>query len=372
MTGTVHELTLEQARRIAVSAQLLARPRPDHLLDVVRHLGVVQADLTATVAPNPHLVCWSRLGPAYRQADLDALLDSGRLIELRGFIRPAEDLALFRAEMAVWPGPPPLKDWQALRRDWVIANDAARRDVLAALRSDGPLPAAELPDSCDVPWRSSGWNDGRNRVMLLDFMVARGEIALAGREGRDPLYDLAERVYPDLPDVPLADALRVRDERRLAALGIARAKAPQSPTEPDDVGRAGEAAVVDGVRGQWRVDPRYLELPFQGRTALISPLDRLIMDRRRMVDLFAFDYQLEMYKPVARRRWGYFALPVLHGDRLVGKVDATADHAAGVLRVAAVHEDEPFDEALTAAVAAELDDLAQWLSLDLDLAADLH
>jgi uncharacterized protein YcaQ len=101
--------------------------------------------------------------------------------------------------------------------------------------------------------------------------------------------------------------------------------------------------------------------------ALLSPLDRLVFDRRRMQEIFAFDYQLEMYKPKASRRWGYYALPVLHGDRLVGKVDATADRRAGVLRVDAVHEDAPFDEATSAAVREEIEHLAQWLELDLAL-----
>ena len=102
--------------------------------------------------------------------------------------------------------------------------------------------------------------------------------------------------------------------------------------EPNDVGTVGEVAVVEGLRGQWRVDPAQLDRlgqPFRGRTALLSPLDRLVFDRKRMTELFEFDYQLEMYKPVAKRRWGYWALPILHGDRLVGKVDATADLRRG-------------------------------------------
>jgi uncharacterized protein YcaQ len=82
--------------------------------------------------------------------------------------------------------------------------------------------------------------------------------------------------------------------------------------------------------------------------------------------LFDFEYTLEMYKPAAKRRWGYFALPILHGDRLVGKVDATADRKAGVLRVHAIHEDVTFTPAITAGVRKEIDDLARWLELDLD------
>jgi len=131
-----------------------------------------------------------------------------------------------------------------------------------------------------------------------------------------------------------------------------------------DVGEAGEPAVVEGVRGTWRVDPSQLGETFSGRAALLSPFDRLIHDRKRTVELFEFDYQLEMYKPAAKRRWGYFALPILYGDRLVGKLDATADRNAGVLRVDALHQDVPFDRTMTAAVGGEIKDLAHWLELD--------
>ena len=135
------------------------------------------------------------------------------------------------------------------------------------------------------------------------------------------------------------------------------------PLEPIDVGEAGEPAVVEGVKGTWRVDPAQLGRPFSGRTALLSPFDRLVHDRGRTVELFGFEYQLEMYKPAAKRRWGYFALPILHGDRLVGKLDAAADRRAGVLRVAAIHEDVKFTKAISKAVQTEINALADWLGL---------
>lgn len=204
--------------------------------------------------------------------------------------------------------------------------------------------------------------------MLLDLMVQRGEVAVAGRRGRERLWDLAARIYPDDPVVPAEEARLLRDERRLGALGIARSRGPECPVEPLDVGVAGEAAVIDGVRGRWRVDPSLLGQPFAPRAALLSPFDRLLHDRKRMADVFGFDYQLEMYKPGATRKWGYYALPILYGDQLVGKVDATADRKAGVLRVEAVHEDAPFSAAMTAAIDGEIGDLATWLGLDLDRA----
>ena len=136
------------------------------------------------------------------------------------------------------------------------------------------------------------------------------------------------------------------------------------PIEPIDVGDAGEPAIVEGTSGEWRVDPAALGEDFEGRTALLSPFDRLVYDRTRAQELFDFEYTLEMYKPAGKRRWGYFALPVLHDDRLVGKVDVIADRKASVLRVHAVHEDEKFTRAMTEAVQAELDDLASWLALE--------
>jgi len=157
-----------------------------------------------------------------------------------------------------------------------------------------------------------------------------------------------------------------RLSRRLRALGIARPRALEAWDERYDVRGTGEAARVDGVRGLWRVDPdRLADLDdFAGRTAILSPLDRLVFDRKRMEDLFAFDYQLEMYKPAASRQWGYWAMPVLDGDELVGKVDATADREAGVLIVDAVHEDGDWSTARRGRVHAELDALGEWLGLE--------
>jgi uncharacterized protein YcaQ len=359
----VHELSRRDARRVAVRAQLLDRTRPAGLVELVRLLSMLQIDPTGAVAPSADLVAWSRLGSSYSPADLATALADGTLLELRGMIRPREDLALYRAEMAAWWTRAHLRPWEEDQREWVSANDDCRRDILDRLEVDGPLPLSALPDTCTVRWGSSGWNDDRNVSMLLDFLVLRGEVAIAGRRGRERLWDLADRVYPE-EVVPEGEALRVRNERRLRALGIARARGPACPVEPSDVDEVGEPAVVEGVKGTWRVDPARLAEPFAARAALLSPFDRLVHDRKRMVELFEFDYQLEMFKPAAKRRWGYYALPILYGDRLVGKLDATADRKAGVLRVDAIHRDVAFGTAMDAAVRREIKDLARWLELE--------
>lgn len=155
--------------------------------------------------------------------------------------------------------------------------------------------------------------------------------------------------------------------RRLRSLGIARARALAFPDDDRRVPDTGVEVEVAGTTGTWRADPEALErldAPFEGRTALLSPLDRLVFDRTRTGELLGFDYALEMYKPAARRRWGYFALPILHGDRLVGKLDAAVDRSAGELVVRAVHEDVRFDAALDDAVARQIDELAAWLQVD--------
>ena len=366
----VHRLTKAQARRIAVRAQLLEARRPTDLLEVVSHLTFLQLDPTAAIAPSADLVAWTRLGNSYRPAQLTHALERDRtLYEVRAIIRPTADLGLYLAQMAAWPfadeekrrWPPPGSRAQR----WLEENDAFRRDVLDLLRRSGPLMSRDVPDTSVVPWESTGWTGNRNVTQMLEFLNARGELAVAGRVGRQRLWDLAERVYPLVVEVvPLAEARRGLAVRRLRALGIARPGVVGVAGERQLEEVEGEPAEVEGTSGSWVVDPTALGQEFEGRTALLSPFDRLVHDRVRAQELFDFDYQLEMYKPAHKRRWGYFALPILHDDRLVGKLDAIADRKVSRLRVHAIHEDVRFTRAMTKSVHAELEDLASWLGLD--------
>jgi uncharacterized protein YcaQ len=359
----VRRLTRDEARRIAIRAQLLDADRPDDLLTVVDRLTFLQLDPTAAVAPSADLVAWTRLGSAYEPSLLQQALQQDRtLFEHRylepetvpvgvvAMVRPMADLGLYLAEMADWSSGHPG------RVAWVTANDGFRRRVLDLLGTSGPLASRDIPDTAAVPWQSTGWTHDRNVSQMLEFLASRGEVAVAGRRGRQRLWDLAERVYPpDMSVVPADAARRIRDEKRLRSLGVAR---------PKVVGDAGTPAEVEGTSGLWRVDPEATADGFEGRTALLSPFDRLVHDHVRALELFDFEFFLEMYKPKAKRRWGYFALPALHHDALIGKVDAAADRSASLLQVHAVHRDVRFSRDMTAAVKAELGALAQWLGLD--------
>ncbi|PWU48987.1 winged helix-turn-helix domain-containing protein [Micromonospora globispora] len=344
-----HRLDRAEARRMAVRAQVLDAQRPTDLLAVVHQLTFLQLDPTAAVAPNADLVAWGRLRAAYHPDHLQQAVERDRtLFEHRAMVRPMADLGLHLADMAAWPE-------ESRRREWLRANDSFRRYVLGLLRDSGPLLSRDVPDRSEVPWPSTGWTNNRNVTQMLEFLAARGEIAISGRVGRQRLWDLAERVYPaDAAVIPADEARALRKERLLRSLGVARAAV---------VGEAGEPAEIEGTAGGWRVDPASIGQPFAGRTALLSPFDRLVHDRKRALELFDFEYRLEMYVPKANRRWGYFALPVLHHDRLIGKVDATADRKKSVLRVDAIHQDIPFTDEIRAAVHAELEALASWLGL---------
>jgi uncharacterized protein len=358
---TVRRLSRDEARRIAVRAQLLDADRPDDLVTMVDRLTMLQLDPTAAVAPSADLVAWARLGNGYQPTHLQQALERDRtLFEHRGqpvvtepviaVVRPMANLGLYLADMAAGS-----VGWSR-RREWLTANDAFRGRVLDQLGASGPLPSSQIPDTAAVPWESTGWTNDRNVTQLLEFLAYRGEVAVAGRRGRQRLWDLAERVYPaGTPVVPAEEARKVKDEKWLRALGVAR---------PQFVGEAGVPVEIEGTTGLWRADPEATAEGFEGRTALLSPFDRLIHDRVRAMDLFEFEYTLEMYKPKPKRRWGYFALPVLHHDRLVGKVDASVDRKTSQLQVQAVHRDVTFTRAITAAVKTELRALATWLALE--------
>jgi uncharacterized protein len=351
-----HQLTRDQARRIAVRAQLLEADRAGDVVQVAEELGAIKIDPTATIAPAEHTILWSRIGSAYDPIQLSKAVERDRLLfEFDGSFRPVSLLPLMLPGMRRWPH-------RASNREWLLANDNFRIDVLARLRAEGPLLASEIPDTAQVTRPPDGWFGPNQTAHMLDFLQRQGHVAIVGREGRHRRWDLAERVYPkDLPEYEYEEAERMLDERRLKSAGIAKYRSPWTP-----VGEAGEPAAIEGSVRKYRVDPEALaslDDDEDGRVAFLSPYDGMLFDRPRLKEIFDFDYVLEQFKPKPQRRYGFFAHPILMGDRFVGMLDAGVNRERGALTVTAVHELLPFDPEEHEMVRAEIADLAEWLGL---------
>ncbi len=352
-----HVLTREEARRIIVRAQLLEADRPGDVVEVAEQLGYIKIDPTATIAPCEHTVLWSRIGWSYEPGQLQKVVEADRLLfEYEGSFRPMSLLPLLRPLMRRGPT-------RDSTRAWLEANAAFRAEVLARLRADGPLLARDIPDTATTARAPDGWS-GTNQVpLMLELLVRQGEVAVTRREGRNRVWDVAERVYPDdLPEIDEETAQRELDDRRLRAAGIVKERSPWTP-----VGAAGEPARVEGSRWRWRVDPdalAALDREVAGRVSILNPYDSLLFDRPRLSELFGFTYVLEQFKPKAERRFGFFAHPVLIDDRFVAMLDAEVDRERAALRVNAVHELVPFEPEEREMVRAEIAELAEWLGVE--------
>lgn len=363
MRGDVHVITVEEARRIAVRAQWLDAPSTerdaDDLPAVVEQLTLLPLNPTDIVCPSAEQIAHTRI-PSIEYGEVrDAVEREFTLVEHLGPHRhPMEAWAIGLRATSDLPwltaiGSDP-ESIHAASRAWLDANSGFRDRVLQQLREDGPLPQSDIDDAADVPFRSSGWNTDRNVAMMLELLQIRGEVVVAERLGTARVWDLTERLLPPVEPLALDEAWRTWRLRWLRSCGITRAT---------HLGEVGEPVRIDGVRGLWRLDPEASAEGFAGRVVLLSPLDRLIADRKRMVQLWDFAYALEQYTPAAKRRWGAFALPILDCDRLVGKVDARADRQRGALLVHRIHWDTDPSPRLVQAVEDEIGRLATFLSL---------
>jgi uncharacterized protein len=306
------------ARRVAVRAQLLDGSATS-VLETVRRLGFLQLDPISTVAPPQHLVLFSRLG-TYDTAELDRLVwEERRLIEWDAYLWPREDLPLLRARM--------LRRRRAYRntyvRDFMQANARFRRYVLRELERNGPLLSRQLEHDLMNPNQAHRWWGTRQVGLMLEILHSRGEIGVAGRVGKQRLWDVAERVFPESDTVPWREAERLIEEKRRRSLGVWK------------------------ERGRWHVHPDVPDEPVPDRVTVLSPFDRLIHDRDRAEALFGFRYRLEMYVPKEKREYGYYVLPLLRGDQLVGRVEPRFERRTRTLAVLGAWGDTSrLDEAL--------------------------
>ena len=358
-----HRLTLEDARRIAVRAQLLDADRAAHPVEVAEQLGTIKIDPTAVIAPCEHTTLWSRIGFPYESGQLKKAVEQDRLLfELDGAFRPMTLLPAKLVELRHWTS-------RARVQDWLAANADFRVEVLARLRGEGPMKATDIPDTAAVARpNDSGWYSDNQVPRMLEVLQLSGEVAVSSRDGRTRVWDLAERVYPDVPEPTAEEAQRTMDGRRLRAAGVTK----HSAWTP--VHDAGEPATIDGLTGSWRVDPEALAALDDdpgGRVALLNPYDGMLADRRRLEDLFGFHYVLEQFKPKPERRYGLFAHPILMGERFAGMLEAEVDRKEGLLHVRAVHEFLPFEEEELEMVRAEVLELSRWLGVALTDTSDV-
>jgi len=353
----MHVLSRDDARRLVVRAQLLDAQRPGDIVEVAEQLGSIKIDPTDVIAPSEQSIPWSRIGWSYEPGQLRKAVEQDRLLfEFDGHFHAS---SLMPALVARMRG----RVFRAQAREWLAANKRFRADVLARLRAEGPLLASQIPDTSQVAHRDeAGWYGSNQVPRMLELLSYLGEVGIVGREGRQRVWDIGERVYPaDLPVPSYEEAERELERRRLQAAGLARQKSSWS-----GVGMAGEAATVEGSTWKWRVDPAALAALDDdpgGRVAILNPYDRMLFDRPRLVELFDFEYVLEQFKPASQRRYGYFAHPILIGDRFAGLLDARLDKKKETLVVSAVHELVPFDEEEKEMVDAEIRDLAEWLGV---------
>lgn len=367
-------LSRRDARRICVRAQLLSDPRPASVDDVVRDLFMVQMDPTRVVARTEHLVLFSRLGRRFRVEDLERRLWVDKtLFEYHAFIMPTADYPIHREEMRAYP-PEDRYARHRYVREWLAENQGFRRYVLRELRRRGPLRSRDLENRVVWGWQTGGWNDDGNDVpMMLELLWRRGEVMIVGRDGQQRLWDLAERRLPVRePRLRPAEVAARIAERQLRAHGVARAREIGQTFAGPTVGREraladlvrGGVAVparIDDVAGDWFAHRDVLERPWRPRSVLLSPFDRLVHDRDRTEALFDFFYRLEIYVPRAQRRWGYFVLPILHGDRLIGRIDPAYDREDRVLKINAVFAEEHAPPSAGPAVGRAITELARWL-----------
>ena len=299
------EVSVVEARRIAVRAQLLDGSATD-VLSTVRRLGHLQLDPISTVAPPQHLVLWSRLGP-FDRSELDRLLwEERKLVEWNAFLYPVEDLALIQARMRRKPG---ATGWEKQLVGYLKENASFKRHVLRELEQRGPLLSREIDDHTSMRREDHRWWGSRKMGLMLQVLNARGEVAVVGRRGGQRVWDLADRWYPETEKLSWAEAERQIAEQRFRALGVRFDK------------------------GRWLAHPEATDGPVGNRVTFLSPFDGLTKNRDRAEALWGFYYRLEMYVPKAKREYGYYVLPILCGDRIVGRIEPVLDRRTRSLHV---------------------------------------
>ncbi|HMQ29216.1 MAG TPA: crosslink repair DNA glycosylase YcaQ family protein [Chloroflexaceae bacterium] len=375
------ELSPAAVRALLLAAQSLAEPRPlpatkGDALAAIRQMGVLQIDTIHVVARSPYLVLWSRLGP-YDPRWLDQLLAEGALFEYwshAACFLPIEEFALYRGRMLAARSP------EGRGRNWTGVGEEMLARVLAHVREHGPVRSADFARD----GRGGPWWDWKPEKAALELLFDQGHLMIARRENFQRVYDLQERVLPgwdDAATLPPDEVRRRHVLNSVRALGVAPARwvADYFRIAKRGLPQILEALAAEGLLLRIGVagwpDPAYLhpanlalaERAAAGelratRTTLLSPFDPVVWDRARALELYDFHYRIEVYTPAERRAFGYFTLPILHGDRVVGRLDPKAHRHEGRFEVRGLHLEPgvPLADELVDGLAAAVADCAAW------------
>ncbi|WP_343644985.1 winged helix-turn-helix domain-containing protein [Enterobacter sp.] len=377
------QLSLSAARNLHLAAQgLLKKPRrraqPTDILSTVQRMSLLQIDTINIVARSPYLVLFSRLGH-YQPQWLDNALSQGELMEYwahEACFLPRSDFALVRHRMLS----PDKMGWK-YRQAWMNEHAAEIERLIAHIQENGPVRSADF----EHPRKgASGWWEWKPHKRHLEGLFTAGKVMVVERRNFQRVYDLTHRVMPqwddqrDLLTQEAAEALMLENSAR--SLGIFR---PQWLADYYRLRQPVLAPVLEKWQREQIVTPVYVEtmgemwlhnalLPLlsqaeEGRlqathSAVLSPFDPVVWDRKRAEQLFNFSYRLECYTPAPKRQYGYFVLPLLHRGQLVGRMDAKMHRKTGVLEIIALYLEEgvkvtaTLDKGLTAAIT----DFAAW------------
>ena len=380
------------ARRLAITRQRLAGDPPpataEGIMEVVRDLGCLQLDPISAVARSHQLVLWSRLGE-YNLGDLDKLLFEDRqLFEYWAHVASivlTEDYPIHSWRMRNYVPTDIGNPWSKRVREWMEQNQELRDFVLAELTEKGALLSRELElDGVDPKhWVSSGWTSGRNVSRMLDFLWSQGQIMVADRSGLQKKWDLTERVLPDWTpreQIEADEVTRRAAQKSLRALGVAtekqikdhftRGRYPNLPAvlkQLEAEGRIIPVKIAD-VKGAYYLHVDDLPLcdrieagAYNGRTTLLSPFDNLICDRNRTEALWDFLFRIEIYVPADKRQFGYYVLPILHDDRLIGRVDPQYNRKTRTLHIQHVYAEADAPPEAAADIRAAIVSLATFI-----------
>jgi uncharacterized protein len=371
------ELSQAAVRGIIAAAQGLQQKKKkatkNDVRDIIRQMHVLQIDTISVVARSPYLVLWSRLGD-YDPRWLEDLLAEGALFEYwshAACFLPIEDYPLYRPDM--WMG--------GRARKWLADHVTVAETVLNHIRTNG---AARSSDFERTDGQKGGWWNWKEEKIALEYLFYNGDLMIAKRHNFQRIYDLRERVLPDWDESQAASKEKIHEQfvlNTVKALGVTKVEwiADYFRMYKADALAALKKLDQQGLVSQVKVEgwqkPAYYhpdnqtlidsaaagKIP-QSKTTLLSPFDPIVWDRNRARDLYNFDYTIECYTPAPKRIYGYFTLPILYKNMVIGRLDPKAHRKEGLFEIKALHL-EPgvkVNDALVNELKTTLKDCATW------------